>query len=163
MATNKEYFKGIEDVLDRYAEIINTNIQKELDWTSNLKNQARAEREGQSVVLFTPLYGYVIDQGRAFGSQGKYPPWKPLADWARSKNIPQWRDQKTGRFISYKQQAFLIARKIKWKGIDGWPKPWIDQSIELKGLLVDVAELLANNMVIAIEKKTGAEVEKNTQ
>ena len=39
-----------------------------------------------------------------------------MAKWAKRKGI-QWKDKKTGRFMSHKSMGYLIARSIYSKGI----------------------------------------------
>ena len=39
-----------------------------------------------------------------------------MAKWAKQKGI-QWKDKKTGRFMSYRSMGYLIARSIYSKGI----------------------------------------------
>jgi hypothetical protein len=65
------------------------------------------------VSLKMPGEVYYASEGRA---PGKFPPLQTIADWAKSHHIPQFRDKKTGRWLSYKTRTFLISRKIATLG-----------------------------------------------
>ena len=41
---------------------------------------------------------------------------KGIEKWIKQKPIKQWKDKKTGKFLSYKSMKFLIARSIYNKG-----------------------------------------------
>jgi hypothetical protein len=70
-------------------------------------------------------YGKFQDKGVS-GTEKKYdtvfkytnkmPPVKPLIEWV-SKRRFQFRDKKTGKFMSYKSTGFLVAKGIYKNGI----------------------------------------------
>lgn len=79
--------------------------------------------------LFAPVYfGTLVEgQGR---SPGKFAPPDAILPWTARKVRTVWRDRKTGRFISRRQQAFLINRTLKEKGSQVYQgkRPGIDMN-----------------------------------
>jgi len=60
--------------------------------------------------LFTNFDGVGVKKGKIF-------PLKQMSQWLVHKNLPGIRDER-GRFLSRKQQQYLIARKIWLQGTD---------------------------------------------
>ena len=102
----------------------NKNVSKEL--YNSLKGNIKVMPNSISVEFEMEDYGIFQDKGVS-GTEKKYntpysykskmPPVKPLADWAKNRNI-RLRDEK-GKFKkgSYNTIGFLIARSIYRKGI----------------------------------------------
>jgi hypothetical protein len=102
----------------------NKNVSKEL--YNSLKGNIKVMPNSIAVEFEMEDYGVFQDKGVS-GTEKKYntpysykskmPPVKPLADWAKSRNI-RLRDEK-GKFKkgSYNTIGFLIARSIYRKGI----------------------------------------------
>ena len=102
----------------------NKNVSKEL--YNSLKGNIKVMPNSIAVEFEMEDYGIFQDKGVS-GTEKKYntpysykskmPPVKPLADWAKSRNI-RLRDEK-GKFKkgSYNTIGFLIARSIYRKGI----------------------------------------------
>ena len=102
----------------------NKNVSKEL--YDSLKGNIKVMPNSIAVEFEMEDYGIFQDKGVS-GTEKKYntpysykskmPPVKPLADWAKSRNI-RLRDEK-GKFKkgSYNTIGFLIARSIYRKGI----------------------------------------------
>jgi len=102
----------------------NKNVSKEL--YNSLKGNIKVMPNSIAVDFEMEDYGIFQDKGVS-GTEKKYntpysykskmPPVKPLADWAKSRNI-RLRDEK-GKFKkgSYNTIGFLIARSIYRKGI----------------------------------------------
>lgn len=100
------------------------NVSKDL--YNNLKGTVKVHANSIDVKFEMPEYGLYQDKGVS-GTQKKYdtpysytskmPPIKPLADWAKRRNI-RLRDEK-GRFEkgNYNTIGYLIARSIYRKGI----------------------------------------------
>jgi hypothetical protein len=66
---------------------------------------------------------YYADEGKFVESgrrPGKFPPPQAIANWAKIKGIPQFRDKK-GRYISNDSRTFLLSRAIAKKGIRPFP------------------------------------------
>ena len=116
-----------------------------------------------SIEFLMNEYGIYQDKGVS-GTEKKYntpfkygskmPPVKPLADWAKKRNI-RLRDAK-GKFKkgSYKTIGFLIARSIQKKGIKPslfFTKPFeqafknLDKDI-VKAFALDVETLMKNSI-----------------
>jgi hypothetical protein len=75
-------------------------------------------------------YGIFVDQGIGRGP-GKRPPWDPktksfktIVDWIQAKKIP------VPTKLTVEQFAFAIANKIKKRGTDPKPRPFITPSIQ---------------------------------
>lgn len=65
----------------------------------------------------TADYWYWVNYGRKGRLQGaKYPPLDKITEWARQRNIPQFRDDR-GRFMSNLERGFLLQRSIGEYGI----------------------------------------------
>jgi hypothetical protein len=62
--------------------------------------------------------GQYVESGRRRGA--RMPPPDKIAQWARVKGLPRFRDKK-GRYISNDSRAFLLARSISVKGIKAYP------------------------------------------
>ena len=136
----------------------NKNVSKEL--YNSLKGNVKEMPSSISVEFEMEDYGVFQDKGVS-GTEKKYntpysykskmPPVKPLADWAKNRNI-RLRDEK-GKFKkgNYNTIGFLIARSIYKKGIKPslfFTKPFEqafkklpDELIEKFGL--DVEDFLA--------------------
>jgi len=104
--------------------------------TSDLYNSLKydiTEEQGNFLLDFLMEdYGDFVDQGvRGAGSSSnnRTSPFKfgsgtgkkggltkGIEKWIKQKPIKQWKDKKTGRFLSYKSMKFLIARSIYNKG-----------------------------------------------
>jgi len=127
---------GLDDLLKDYAKVIEVNIKKELDWTTNLKNEIKVEGEENTITVFTPLYGWVIDSGRRPGA--KMPPPSALYGWLEKRSIPL-------------EAAYPIARSIGKKGI--MPRPWLYKAIDLESLASEIALLIASNIEKSFSEK----------
>ena len=104
--------------------------------TSDLYNSLKydiTEEQGNFLLDFLMEdYGDFVDQGvRGAGSSSnnRTSPFKfgsgtgkkggltkGIEKWIKQKPIKQWKDKKTGKFLSYKSMTFLIARSIYNKG-----------------------------------------------
>ena len=104
--------------------------------TSDLYNSLKydiTEEHGNFLLDFLMEdYGDFVDQGvRGAGSSSnnRTSPFKfgsgtgkkggltkGIEKWIKQKPIKQWKDKKTGKFLSYKSMKFLIARSIYNKG-----------------------------------------------
>ena len=87
-----------------------------------------------------------------FRFRTKQPPASILTKWIKRKGL-KGRDKETGRYISHKSLAFLIARSIKSKGIQGisfFQKPFglamktFGQGVA-QAIAQDVADNIKNN------------------
>ena len=122
--------------------------------SGRLVNSVRYSINSQGKISF--LYateGKWVTLGRRKGA--KQPPTAPIEAWIKQKGI-RGRDPKTGRFISNKSLAYLIARGIKRDGIEPLPfmKLAIDQAIKQlgKSLKTSVAKAEVKKFKAAIKK-----------
>ena len=122
--------------LDKYARYVvqqsRSNLTKQRNNASkSLYRSLGYNIKGSQVTFEGNAYGefldkgvrgaesYYADKGTAsspFKYKGKMPPPKAFEKWIRQRGI-KGRDKKTGRFISNKSLAYLIASKIKRDGI----------------------------------------------
>jgi hypothetical protein len=86
--------------------------------TGSLYNSVsfKISKRGQ-VVFQADESATFVQSGR---KPGKFPPPPAIAEWARVKGLPQFRDKK-GRYISNDSRAFLLGRAIAKKGIKPFP------------------------------------------
>ena len=122
--------------------------------SGRLVNSIRYNINPQGKISF--LYateGKWVTLGRRKGS--KQPPPAPIEQWIKQKGL-KGRDPKTGRFITDKSLAYLIARGIKRDGIEPLPfmKLAIDQSIKQlgKSLKTSIAKAEVKKFKAAIKK-----------
>jgi hypothetical protein len=99
---------------------------------NSLKYEPRQEEGAFLIDFIMEDYGAFVDEGvRGAGSSSnnRTSPFKfgsgtgkkggltkGISKWIKQKPIKQWKDKKTGKFLSYKSMTFLIARSIYNKG-----------------------------------------------
>jgi hypothetical protein len=127
--------KSTKEALEKFAKYVVTQSRANL--TRQKKNYSKSlwdsigydldvRKNSFSLDLLMNEYGIYQDKGVSgtekkyntkFSYKTKMPPIKPLADWAKFKNI-RLRDSK-GRFAkgNYKTIGYLISRSIYRKGI----------------------------------------------
>jgi len=127
--------KGVQDSLNKFAKYVVQQSRSNL--TKNRKNVSKSlynsidyelnvSENSFSLSFIMDEYGMYQDKGVSgterkyntpFSYRNKMPPIKPLADWAKFKNI-RLRNEK-GQFSkgNYKTIGFLISRSIFRKGI----------------------------------------------
>jgi hypothetical protein len=109
------FSKEKEKILNEIGiEILAEYDDKNLRASGNFERIVNIRFEGRQPVLEIPYYTKFITNG--VGSKGGYNPWA-IEQWIRDKGILA-RDPKTGRFRTFKQTAFAIAKKIENEGTD---------------------------------------------
>lgn len=119
-----ERFKNVRMVLEDFADsfvslykskVSNSNASKNL--YNSIEKIIEINNNGQNIQVCLSLahYWVYVEQGRKKGS--RMPPIASIEEWIRVK--PVIPDDRTGKVPSEKQLAFLIARSIKEKGIEG--------------------------------------------
>ena len=99
------------------------NVDKKL--YNSLDKEIEVSANSFRMAFLMEDYGAYQDKGVS-GTQKKYdtpfsykskrPPLKPIQDWVTKRRF-QFRDKKSGKFMSYKSTAFLITRGIFKNGI----------------------------------------------
>lgn len=112
-------FKHLEEVLNRYGDLVKTKYQSSApEATGNLVQNVSFNVELNNgvyeVSLNLPFYWKYVEEGR---SAGKMPPVERILDWVRAK--PVMPREMNGSLPTEKQLAFLIARSIGENGIEG--------------------------------------------
>jgi len=111
------------------------NVNKDL--YNSISFEVDSNPDGFSVKFYMDSYGTFVDKGVSgnkkiqdfvtwdnrkvaspYNYKSKQPPSGIIEKWIRARKL-KGRDRKTGRFISNKSLAFLIARNIKLQGIKG--------------------------------------------
>jgi len=133
-----DLFKGMDEVFKKYSFEVEKNIQQNLSWTENLKNEIIVDAEGPSLSISTPFYGWVVEKGRRGWAM---PPTKPLIPWIMRKFSVSEEEAKQ---LSY-PVALSIYRSSRL------PRPWIDQSLKINNLLEDIANKMIYNFIRDIE------------
>jgi hypothetical protein len=99
------------------------NVDKKL--YNSLDKEIQVGANSFRIAFLMENYGNFQDKGVS-GTQKKYntpfsyktkrPPIKPITDWVTKKRF-QFRNRETGKFMSYKSTAYLIAGGILKNGI----------------------------------------------
>ena len=117
-----------------------TNLtQKDHNATKSLYNSFEGKDIGKSIDFYYNDYGDYQNQGiKGWRSSAKAPksPFKYKKKMAHFGAIREWvgvrrfqfRNRKSGKFMSYESTAFLIARSVAAKGIS--PTRWFDDAFE---------------------------------
>ena len=114
-------FKFTYDTLNKIGDIYIAELTQQLlsadkDASGNLIDSLDYEVlktvDGFLLELKAASYLRYVDKGR---KPGKMPPTKDIEKWVKEKGI-QFRSPK-GRFITYKQTSFIIAKSIGENGI----------------------------------------------
>ena len=126
MEITKEPIERIaQGILDKYRQILKDdgiNASHKLSDTA----QIRVVVNGNLLMIYIRLqndYWKVVENGRR---PGKFPPIKNIKDWIEVKPIIP--DARNGYIPTTDQLAFMIARKIKDKGIPG--KKVLERTLE---------------------------------
>lgn len=106
---------------------------------SHIAKTYDVEVQGKSFAIFIQEYYIYIESGRRKGA--KRPPFQPIFDWIKSKNI-RFRDKK-GRFITFRSTAFIIMNAIKKNGIK--PRPFVQDILDNS---LDKAEDFVNIFIL---------------
>jgi hypothetical protein len=133
--------KNVNDVLKRFRDYViqqsrsnlskgGKNVSKEL--YNSLKGEILSENNYSLVGFSMAEYGQFQDQGVKGKSSSMRAPNSPfrfgsgtgkkggltksIDKWVRARGF-QFRDKKSGKFLSYEQTGFLISRSIFHKGI----------------------------------------------
>ena len=133
--------KQLEAVMTRYAKYViqqsKSNLTKDKkgggDLYNSLKYKIVEDDTAMLVEFLMEDYGAFVDRG-VKGVNSTYPesalsPFKygsgtgpkggltkGIDKWLRQKKF-QWKDKKTGKFMSYKSMRYLIVKKIYFQGI----------------------------------------------
>jgi hypothetical protein len=133
-----DLFKGMDEVFLKYSFEIEKNIQEQLAWTEHLKNDIEVEAEGTDITISMPLYGWVIEKGRRGWAM---PPTEPLVPWIQKK---LHKTEEEAIALSY-PIALSIYRSCRL------PRPWVDESLNMKELMTDIANRIMYNYIRDIE------------
>ena len=169
---------NVHDELNRFAKYVisqsranltrgKKNVTREL--YDSLKGNVKVSKNSFQLSFLMEDYGVFQDKGvRGKTSSAKAPnsPFrfgtgtgkkggltKGIDKWVRRRGF-QFRDKKTGRFMSYESTAFLITRSIYNKGMKPslfFTKPFekafknIDQDL-IKAFKLDVEQLMKNSI-----------------
>lgn len=138
--------KDIIEVEKKWAQKVVTNaksilLRNKKVATGNLINSIRYNVSSNGNISFEYApEGKWVESGRRKGA--KQPPTNPIEKWIKQKAI-KGRDPKTGRYMSYHQLAYLIARSISRDGIK--PVPFMQLAIDqaTQQLMVDLEKSIA--------------------
>jgi hypothetical protein len=101
----------------------NKNVDKKL--YNSLDKQIEVGANSFRLAFLMENYGEFQDKGVSgtqrkyntpFSYKGKRPPLKPIQDWVTKRRF-QFRDRSTGKFMSFKSTAYLVAGGILKNGI----------------------------------------------
>jgi hypothetical protein len=143
------------------------NVSKGL--YNSIKNEVVSDPDNNYTIISFLMddYGQFVDQGvKGKSSSAKAPnsPFKfgsgtgkkgglskGIRDWVKAKRF-QFKDRKSGRFLSYESTAFLISRSIYQKGIK--PSEFFSRPLELglkKYIDTDLMKAFSQDVDLMIE------------
>ena len=117
------------------VEIVAADYAKYVDQGVQGKFRNKDPRQAKSPYKF----------GTGTGNKGELT--EAIRQWRKRKGLKQWRDLKTGRYISYESQVLLIARAIYNRGLA--PTYFIERP--LKGMEMEMRKRLTAAYVKDIE------------
>lgn len=165
---------NVKDELNRFAKYVviqsranltrgDKNVSKEL-WNS-LQGNVKVSKNSFELTFLMEDYGVFQDKGvRGKNSSSKAPnsPFRfgtgsgkkggltnGIDKWVRRRRF-QFRDKKTGKFMSYQTTAFLVTRSIYNKGIKPslfFTKPFEKAFKNLDKELIDAYKLDVENLI----------------
>jgi hypothetical protein len=136
-------FNNIQELLDDFKDNVireaKSNLKTKGNLNSSLKGYVKESKNSIQISFEMESYGAFVDQGvkgnnsSNKGNKQSESPFKfgtnssligkakggmsgIMAKWVKQKGF-QWKDKKTGRFMSYKSMGYLIARSIYSKGL----------------------------------------------
>jgi len=136
-------FKNIQELLDDFKDNVVREARKNVKSKGALKNSIKGfvKESPNSIQISFEMesYGPFVDQGvkgnksSNKGNRQSESPYKfgtnssligkakggmsgIMTKWVKQKGF-QWKDKKTGRFMSYKSMGYIIARSIYSKGL----------------------------------------------
>lgn len=146
--------KSIIDAENKWAQLVVTNAKSILLRNKKIATGAlyesikyRVDLNGKIHFIFAKE-GKYVESGRRKGA--RQPPVRSILSWIKTKGI-QGRDKTTGRFITDRSLAFIIARGISKNGI----KPVKFISGAIKQARKQLAGLLRTSIVKATIKDIG--------
>lgn len=165
---------SVKDALDTFGKSIVSKAKANLKKSgksdtgaleNSIKYDVKVHKRSFSFSLMMEDYGIFIDKGVKGVSSSQRAPNSPFKfgtgtgkkggltegtlGWVTRKRI-QFKDRKTGRFYSYKQTAFVIARSIWHKGIrttNFITAPFESEFKKLPGELVQAYALDVNKFI----------------
>jgi hypothetical protein len=116
---------------------IKANLQKNLAWTTNLKNNLNTSIENKTIIRISmPAYAYYVEYGRSGKWRGnpaaKQPPILVIEKWCKSKGIPE-------------KYAFPIARHIGRYGLPAHHFIEESKNIEVNDIINELIKETLNN------------------
>tara|TARA_R110000824_G_scaffold200603_2_gene384595 strand:- start:388 stop:921 length:534 start_codon:yes stop_codon:yes gene_type:complete len=175
-------FENLDIVLNKYAKYVvqqaKSNLTKDNKGGGALYNSIEYKLEEEANIFLLDFlmedYGSFVDKG-VRGKTSTYPATsaarskfqygsgtgkkggltKGIRSWLNQKRF-QWKDKKTGRFLSYDSMAFLIARSIYNKGLKAnsfFTKPFEKGLTRLPDEMMDAFVLDVENAIILGQKK----------
>ena len=136
-------FNNIQELLDDFKDNVireaKSNLKTKGNLNSSLKGYVKESKNSIQISFEMESYGAFVDQGvrgnksSNKGNKQSESPFKfgtnssligkakggmsgIMTKWVKQKGF-QWKDKKTGRFMSYKSMGYLIARSIYSKGL----------------------------------------------
>ena len=175
-------FQNIQELLDDFKDKVVKEAKKNLKSNGTLKNSIKGfVKESPNSIQITfemEDYGAFVDKGvkgaksSRKGNKQNKSPYKfgtnssligkakggmsgIMTKWVKQKGF-QWKDKKTGRFMSYKSMGYIIARSIYSKGLKPslfFTKPYEKYFKRLPDELVEKYGLDMENLFDQITKE----------
>ncbi len=128
MKLNLNYNEIYPNIIARFRDSLS-----QISNTGALSNSFKPTQQDSNLKISFLQYGEYVDSGRA---PGKFPPVKPIQEWAKTKGIPG-------------NAAWAIAKSIEKNGIK--PRPFIQPTLN---------DIVKDILVPQIEKQVTPQVEQ---
>lgn len=127
---DKKLLDGINKIFIEHVKQVESNISSNDVLSSKLKNSITVDAIDYGIVIKTPLYGWIIDQG---SKQHEI----------KAKNKDYLHFQIEGNWVKVKSVVHPGTKA----------RPWVENVFDLETLSKQIAILLGNNLADSIETK----------
>jgi len=148
IATEPALKKFSKEVIRRARiSLANSKTNSSGNLSNSLASMISVDKDNKISLVFdapdAPYYEYVDKgvQGKISGAKAPDSPFKfgsgkgerggltkGIRNWIKTKPIPQWKNKKTGRFMSYDAMGYLITKSVYLYGLE--PKYYYTNALE---------------------------------
>tara|TARA_R100000541_G_scaffold46881_1_gene53966 strand:+ start:2209 stop:2775 length:567 start_codon:yes stop_codon:yes gene_type:complete len=137
----------VDFLMEDYGQFVDKGVQ-------GMSSSYPETQAAQSSMVKKFQYGKSYGTGQGGLTRAIYNP-KTQKGWLKKKKF-QWRDRKTGRFLSYETMSYLIARSIYQKGLKAnlfFTKPFEKGLKDLPDNMIEAYALDIETQIILGQKQ----------